>query len=94
MGTDPVLQSDHTRARRWFWRLLVISILLMGGVYRTVYAEPGLLTGAAFLVLSSLLVAALVQAVRVWVALQNAARGRTASPGADPARGIEPELRA
>lgn len=68
-------QSDHTRARRWFWRLLVVSTLLMGGVYRVAYAEPGLLTGAAFLVLSSLMVATLVQAARVWAALQSAARG-------------------
>lgn len=81
-------QSAHTRARRWFWRLLVVSILLMGGGYRAVYAEPGLLTGAAFLVLSTLLVATLVQAARVWIALPNAARGgRTAPPEADPAQG-------
>ena len=74
--------EPDARARRWLWRLLVLSVLLMGGTYRAASAEPGLLTGAAFLVLSTLLAASLVQTVRVFAAVSGAARtSRTARAG-------------
>lgn len=62
---------DVARARRWFWALVVVAVVAMGGLYRAVQAPPSPLAGASVAVSSVVLLAATVQAARIAVRLQG-----------------------
>ncbi|WP_448072933.1 hypothetical protein [Georgenia yuyongxinii] len=62
------------RAQRWFWALLVIAVLGMGVVYKAFGAESSPAVGTAFLLGAVVALAALVQATRIWVALEGPVR--------------------
>jgi hypothetical protein len=59
------------RARRWFWALLLVAVLAMGGLYRAVSAPAGPATAAAVLVSGTVLALATVQAARILRALRG-----------------------
>lgn len=59
------------RARRWFWALLVVSVLAMGALYRAVASPAGPATALAVLVSGTVLALATVQAARIVRALRG-----------------------
>ncbi|WP_341360952.1 hypothetical protein V5H98_07660 [Georgenia sp. M64] len=68
------VSAARRRARRWFWSLLVIAVLGMGVVYRSIDAPSSPAVGTAFLLGSVVVLAALVQATRIWAALEGPVR--------------------
>lgn len=76
MATEGHTVTARTRARRWFWFLVVTAIVLMGILYRTLSSEPGPRTATLFVLVAVLLLASTVQAVRVWLALEAPGRAR------------------
>lgn len=68
--TNTVVAS-RTRARRWFWLLVLASVGSMGALYRTAKADPSPGTAIAFFVVAAVVLAATLQAARIWLALDG-----------------------
>lgn len=60
-----------SRARRWFWALLLIAGLAMGVLYRAMFADPRPTAGAAVLISGTVLALSTMQAARVMRALRG-----------------------
>lgn len=59
------------RARRWFWGLVVVAVLAMGGLFRAAQAPPSPAAGLSVAVSGLVLAAALTQAARILVRLDG-----------------------
>lgn len=62
---------DRPRALRWFWGLTVLAVLDMGVLYRALKAPASPGVGLTVVVSGLVLVAATVQATRIWAALSR-----------------------
>jgi len=64
-------RPDVTRARRWFWALVVVAVVAMAGLYRSVQAPSGPLAAVSIAVTGLVLLAATTQAARILVRLDG-----------------------
>lgn len=74
----------HRPARRWFWTMLLVALLAMGGFYAALGARPGPGAGIAVAGSGLVLILATAQAARIWLAIERARRRvgeGTAFPG-------------
>lgn len=70
----PVVGAEVRRARRWFWTMVVIVAAVMGVLYRTSKADPAPMVGPVILLSAVVVLGAVTQAGRIWVALEGPAR--------------------
>ena len=64
------------RARRWFWTLTVIAILLVGALSQEITAKPSPAVGVAVAVTGILLALVVTQASRLMLAINRATTPR------------------
>ncbi len=69
-ATDAEIRRARTRALRWFWSLVVLAVVMMGALYRAAGSTPGPLVAVIFFVVALSTLALVVQAARVWLALE------------------------
>lgn len=83
--STPATQKVRT-ARRWFWIMVVTAAAAMGVLYRTVRADPAPAVGLLFMLSTLVVLASVVQASRIWVALEGPARLRRGAARGMPTR--------
>ena len=79
----PPTYDGARRARHWFCVLVLAAVAAMGTLGRMVTAGPAPAVGVAFLLSALVLVASVVQATRIWVALDGPPRMRRRKRRAD-----------
>ena len=62
------------RVRRWFWVMVLVAAVAMGLLYRTIKAEPAPAVALLFLASAVVVLGAVVQAGRIWIALEGPVR--------------------
>lgn len=83
------------RARRWFWTLTIIAILLVGALSQEITAKPSPAVGVAVAVTGTLLALVITQASRLMLTIGRATtptrltgrRGRATDRHRQPYRG-------
>jgi len=70
------VRPEVTRARRWFWGLVVVAVAAMGGLYVSVQAPAGPLAAVGVAGTGLVLLAATTQAARILVRLDGRRPGR------------------
>jgi hypothetical protein len=89
-----VTARPHRRARRAFWTLLALSILLVGGLSRALQAPPSPRTVLAVAVLGTLTVAAIGLAARLLLALTGRLRPHSGPAASGAVKNRRPHGRA
>lgn len=77
----PDTRNSRRRATGWFWGLLAVAVLLVGGLSRAMVTPASPLTGLAVAVTSTLAVLVLTQATRLMLALTGHRRARRTRSG-------------
>lgn len=70
------VRPEVTRARRWFWGLVVVAVAAMAGLYVSVQAPAGPLAAVSVAGTGLVLLAATTQAARILVRLDGRRPGR------------------
>ena len=86
MATTTATASALRTARRWFWALTVVAILLVGALSRELAAQPKPLVGMAVAVTGILLALVVTQASRLMIAIGRATLPRSSGGTRRPRR--------